>query len=122
MVSLAEIHNTEYQILAHFFQINLSLLLRPIERFPFQWNNPIGYFTAVTLEYAVICYELFISACNLAFAFGITSFVISTTKEIQRILHSINKDGHANKYQSTEIMDLFGEYIDSHGILKQLSF
>lgn len=51
---------------------------------------------------------------------GISSFSISITKEIQRILHSINAT-QANEHQSSELKVLFTEYIHVHTAVKQLS-
>lgn len=62
-----------------------------------------------------------VSACTLALGIGAFWIAISVTKEIQRILHSINNKSHETEIQTNEMMDLFSEYIDAHGIVKQLS-
>lgn len=49
---------------------------------------------------------------------GVCSFANSITKEIQRILHSINVKAQANQNQ---LKTLFTEYIHVHTAVKQLS-
>lgn len=91
------------------------------KRFLFDTNNPIGYLTAVTLEYILIGYTYFIVACTLALGMGLSSFAVSITKEIQRILHAINKKVQSNEDQTKKLMDLFSEYIFTHATIKELS-
>lgn len=90
-------------------------------RFPFDSNNPTGYLIAVLIEYVIVTYEYIMITCTLSLAIGAFWFIISVTKEIQHILHSINDKAQANEDQSNEMQRLFAEYIDAHAALKQLS-
>lgn len=96
-----------------------------LTRFPFDWNNPIGYFFAFTVEYVILGYEFFMDACILSLIIGAYCFAISATKEIKRILHLINEKARANrknkKKQQNEMKILLTEFIDIHATTKQLS-
>lgn len=93
----------------------------PFKRFPFAWNNPFGYLIAVTVEYTTCACEYFLGACTLALAIGTFWIAISMTKEIQQILLIINDEAKEKKIQSEQLNVLFSEFIDAHGIVKQLS-
>lgn len=60
------------------------------KRFPFDPNNPFGYLIAVIIEYIILSYEFLMNACFLGLLTGTFWVVISVTKDIQCILHSIN--------------------------------
>lgn len=92
-----------------------------LARFPFDSNNPIGYFVAVTVQYIICGYEFFLIACSLALFIGLNWFIVAVIKEIRRILHEINKKAQANANQPSKLMELFSEFIYTHSILKQLS-
>lgn len=99
----------------------LYFFSRSNTRFPFDSNNPTGYLIAVLIEYVIVTYEYIMITCTLGLAIGAFWFIISVTKEIQHILHSINDKAQANEDQSNEMQILFAEYIDAHAALKQLS-
>lgn len=99
----------------------LPLLSLSFQRFPFDWNNPTGYLAAVALEYLGFGYQYSIIACTLTYGIGIFSITISVTKEIQRILHSVNHKAQAKKVQFIKLRTLIFEYIDTHGAVKQFS-
>lgn len=88
-------------------------------RLPFDWTNPVGYLIAFSLEYAIFSYEYFVITCTLALCVGSYCFAIAMTKELKRILNSINVEAHDN--QSKELQTLFSEFIYTHGNVKQLS-
>lgn len=94
----------------------ITLLYLAVKRFPFDWHNPIGYSAAYIFEYIGFGYEYVIIACMLAF--GIASFLLamSVTKEIRRILLSIN-----DKTQKNELRTAFLDFIGAHSAIKQLS-
>lgn len=99
----------------------VSLPLPTLNRFPFESNNPMGYFVAFLLEYIVFGYFYLFSASLLVLSFGFYCFTMSAVEEIQRILHSIHKRAHVKEIQSNKFYLLCSEYIDTHGIIKQLS-
>lgn len=94
---------------------------RLLKRFPFDSKNPVGYSIATFIEYIICGYEFFTAACTLAVVIGSYWVAISATREIRRILHSINHKTRANKNLSNEIKVLFAEFIDAHASVKQLS-
>lgn len=101
----------------------LYLRFIALERFPFDWRNPIGYLIVVTFEYIIYFYVCLIIACILGLEIGAYLFGISATKDIQRILHIIKINYEAQKYgiQASDLMKLFAEFINVHGSVKQLS-
>lgn len=102
------------------FKKKFKLLLQN-KRFPFDTNGPIGYLIACIIEYISIGFTYYIIACTTAFGIGIIFTAISMTKELQRILQLINGKVHSNENQSSELSNLFSEFIDIHGIVKQFS-
>lgn len=69
----------------------------------------------------MLCYSYFLIACTLALGIGAFWFIVSTTKEIKHILHSINDTAKAKKKQSDKVKILFAEYVNTHAVIKQLS-
>lgn len=68
-----------------------------------------------------LTYEYVIIACSFVLLFGVYRIVMSVTKEIKRILRSINKEAKTNENRSNELKILVFEYIDVHTGIKQLS-
>lgn len=90
-------------------------------RFPFDPNNPIGYFMAFIMEYIIFGYEYFVVACAISLGIGIYWFITSSTKRTRHIVHKMNDysartDGkHVNRFK------LFADFIYAHQDMKQLS-
>lgn len=99
----------------------MPLFSRLLKRVPFDWRNPIGYFFAVASECIIVGYEFITIACTLSFAIGVFWLTVSTIREIQHILHSINAKAQAKKNQRMKLKVLFSELIDTHVGIKQLS-
>lgn len=57
----------------------------------------------------------------MALGVGKFWFTISMTKEFQSMLHSINAKAQTTQIQLNELKTLFTEFIEAHGIMKQLS-
>lgn len=90
---------------------------------PFDLTNPIGFSVAFALEYTILGYEAFVIASILSLAIGGYWFAIEATKEFKRfapVLYSKAK-AKANSNESNEFDLLMSEFIDVHGIVKQLS-
>lgn len=112
---------------ASFVHLNLRFQLYQLcyflyllqKRFPFHWNSPIGYLCAVAHEYITCGYEFFVIACALALGIAAFCFTTAVTKELQRILRSINDEAQAN--EKGELKILFAEFIDTYTSIKQLS-
>lgn len=101
--------------------IKMTLFFLLCGRFPFDTNNPIGYLTAVILEYVLIGYQYFVAACTLSLGIGAYWIAISTTEEIRRILGSIKRDAEPNENSPNELKQMFAEYIHAHATIEQLS-
>lgn len=99
--------------------VQYSLLL--LKRFPFDYNNPIGYLFAVIVEYIIIGHEYFVIACTLGLGIGAFWFAVSATKEIRHTLNLINNEVKAKTNHSVELKILFSEFINAHATVKQLS-
>lgn len=91
------------------------------KRLPFDWKHPIGYLVAMIITYIIVCYAYIVIACTVTLGIGAFCYVISATKEIQRILNSINHNAHPNENHVNELKILFSEYIHAHRVAKQLS-
>lgn len=91
------------------------------KRYPFDWKSPVGYFIAVFLEYFVLGYQFFLNSCTLGLGIGAFWFAVTATKEIRRILYSIDDETKVNGKRSKKLIGLFAEFIYAHGIVKQLS-
>lgn len=108
------------KLFVNFMKWSLNFLRQ--NRFPFDSeHNPIGYFIAFVIEYLLIGYEYFIIACTLSLGIGAFWLAIPATQEIQHILHLINDEVYANENQSNELKLLFSDFVNIHGIAKQLS-
>lgn len=101
--------------------IKMTLFFLLCERFPFDTNNPIGYLTAVILEYVLIGYQYFVAACTLSLGIGAYWIAIPTTEEIRGILGSIKRDAEPNENSPNELKQMFAEYIHAHATIEQLS-
>lgn len=91
-----------------------------LKRFPFDYDDPIGYFIAVVIEYIIIGYELLVVACLSSTGIGAFCIAFTATKEIRRALNLFNDEAQTNDSESVK-SDLLAECIDAHGTLKQLS-
>lgn len=94
---------------------------RSSKRLPFDSNNPIGYLFAVTPEFIIVGYEFITIACTLGLGISMFWLTISTIKEIQRILHTMNQRAQANKIHSYKLWVLFSELINAQVAIKKLS-
>lgn len=81
----------------------------------------MGYLTAVILEYVVLGFELYITACTLSLAIGGYLLAVSGTDEFQRFAPIINEKAQTVKDLSTEFKTLFTDFVDAHGSVKQFS-
>lgn len=90
------------------------------ERLPFDWHTPWGYLIAIGLESIItFCLNLYI-ACVVALTLGCFLFAISTTKDINSNLRSLNKQAKIGQSEA-DIYEEFTEIISLHSEQKQLS-
>lgn len=73
------------------------------------------------VEYIMFAYNFFVIQFVAAFGIGTFFLAISTTKELQRILLSVNNKAKENGSQSRELCKLLSEFIQPHAAIKQLS-
>lgn len=102
----------------NFMVISYFLLQK---RFPFDTNNLRGYSFACIFEYTMVGYDYFLDASTLTLGIGAYMLIISSVKEILRILRSIGDKVRKDPKQLSELNILFGEYIHAHAAIKQLS-
>lgn len=104
----------------YILMIQNHYLLNVIQRFPFTWNNPIGYLLATTMQYVMVTFVLYFVACSSTLAIAVYLFTMNATSDIIDNLHSINEEGKFDQKQSNLPKKIF-EFIEYHSILKQLS-
>lgn len=91
-----------------------------IYRFPFDWKTLNGYLGAISFQYVMTWYFVFLNACIIFFSFGSIFTLITFTKDIIACLKSFNESvkNNENRLQSSE--QLFA-CIRFHSAAKQLS-
>lgn len=89
----------------------------------FDTQNPIGFTTAITLQYIAVSYLLHVTACVLSIGVGAYIFAIATTKEIERAVNDFNivAKGRTTAANHAFLMSQFSVFIDAHSTVKQLS-
>lgn len=91
-----------------------------MNRFPFEWRNPIGYLAVVASEYVVIVYIMKFVFSVLFFAMGNFMLAASATKCLKDELKLINENA-ASKRKRVLTLKLLTSFIRNHSTLKQLS-
>lgn len=86
----------------------------------FQWNNPIGYAVAVSLECISITYVFYIIMTMTSIGVAFYLHEISLTKEIKCILRSIDKNSESKKNRRILYVQSV-EFCELHADTKQLS-
>lgn len=76
---------------------------------------------AFVVEYIIFSYAYFVIACTLSLRIGAYWLSMSVTKEIRRILRSINRMAQIEKRQSKGLKLSLSEFIYSHATMIQLS-
>lgn len=90
------------------------------QRFPFNVGNPVGYVIAFAIQYVLVSNNLLSPACVTAFSIGISSTMVSFTKDINDHLYSINQKVKLKK-NLLHILKQFTGLIELHGNAIQLS-
>lgn len=91
-----------------------------LNRFPFEWTNPRGYFAAVILESILITYPVCYVGCFISLALGAYLFATSINRYITDDLKSINEMTRDKKSKS-DIFKQLSASILAHTKVKQLS-
>lgn len=92
-----------------------------LSRFPFNWENPIGYAIAVTLQFMIYLKPARYLTCFLSLGAGVYVLLISSTGDGCDILRSINDAAKAKQTQE-HIFKHFSTFVGGHSELKQLSY
>lgn len=74
-----------------------------LNRFPFEWRDPIGYFVAVLLEAPTFYYAPLVFIFDLFFVFGICKLLAAFVYDIEAELQSLNKHPETNTNMYTII-------------------
>lgn len=90
------------------------------QRFPFNWQDPIGFLVAAVIEYIEVIYSFALVACMLSL--GIGSFIISVsqTSDAKNNLKAINEGAKTNESR-LRIWKQLGDYIQFHSSVKKFS-
>lgn len=89
-------------------------------RLPFNWNGPIGYLVAITIQWMSLTFVCF--SIMVVVSVGIAGYLFSVAviKDIKCILQAIDENSKT-KARSKQIYKQFCELIDLHSTIKQLS-
>lgn len=99
-----------------FSNLNIDLFLR----IPFDWKNPTGYLVADTA--LILCggIPLQYVACFIFLPFGVFMFQTEIVKDLERMLHTVNKMARAKTFRMRMYKKL-SQFIRLHADTKQLS-
>lgn len=97
-----------------------------LQRLPFDWRNPFGYFVVIGFQYAMLSYLLLISACFVYLSIGSYIYITASIKCMKCSLFSIGRcastadydDDHINQ---TELLERFTELIQFQSFERELS-
>lgn len=89
-------------------------------RSPFEWQTPIGYTMAVSLQCILITYVFCITMILVTNGIACYLFKISLTKDLKIILHAIDENSKMKKNRRN-LYAQFSEFVDFHSDTKQLS-
>lgn len=92
-----------------------------MDRFPFDWKNPVGYLIAVTFQYFKELYLLRIAACALVLAIGCYLISIAMSKSLKVSLFGINHTA-GDKSERKRLMERLIEFLEFYSRAKQLSW
>lgn len=89
-------------------------------RFPFDWKNPLGYFVAVAFQYIATSLLFAFVSCMMSFEIGAFFMELLLTNDIKSDLKLFNENAMVKDNRSLAFKR-FGDFIENHWTLKQLS-
>lgn len=106
------------------FQLKVIILILrfclKIQRFPWNWQTPVGYFIAVIIQYILTSYVFTFGALALVIGLGCILMGKSLVKDICTSMNSFNDiandDGHRQRMN-----EQLADFIDTHSSLIELS-
>lgn len=78
-----------------------------LQRFPFNWNNPFGYFIAEILQLVLVSPSLEYVGCFMSFAFASMLFAFPFAKDISDCLKLIDQNIKSKKLRSKVMTQLY---------------
>lgn len=103
-----------------FIAISIQHRFYSIQRLPFNWKSPKGYFIAVLLQMVVSLYPMCYLGTFSSLAVGAFIFATLALKELKSKLKSIKKRAKSKQNQF-ELWTQFVKFYQLHTDLKQLS-
>lgn len=103
---------TWYEFFSHIIS-SVFYFFSSLDRFPFDWRNPIGYFVAIALVTPAFYYAPLIIICDLFFVFGTCKLLATMANDIETELKTLKKLPELNR-NIHKIMKM-------HSTFKQLS-
>lgn len=96
------------------------LLFCVIQRFPFEWKNPIGYLIAFPMEVILITCAAISGALATDIGIGINLILIAMGKDVEADMLSINQS-ITNHPKRSDIVKQFKDFVRFCSDSKQLS-
>lgn len=90
-------------------------------RFPFKWNNPLGYLIVFSIEYFAGLTSLCVVTCQTTFIIGNSLMLISVAKIMKNDLLEIDAAAPATKENRLKLSNQLSQFVQLHSDTKQLS-
>lgn len=89
-------------------------------RFPFDWKTPIGYLTAITMQYVAVRFVCFFGAVLCAFEIGFYLWTMGLIEDIGNDISSFNDMAKSQKNEG-QTAERLRNSIEFHLNVKELS-
>lgn len=99
--------------------IDIATLFK-IQRLPFDWRTPTGYFLAIVIQYIQTCYTFLFATSALSLGIGMYFIGNAIIKDICASLNAIDDNAKfdGNRMQ---IIDQISDFIETHSCVLELS-
>lgn len=106
----------------YYFQIKYGAIsiCNLIGRFPFDWNNPVGYFWAATILSPCILYCPIMVLCDFFLAFGVCCHLVAFTDDLKLEIQKFHQQSKING-NNTDFLNIFLSIVKFHSTTKKLS-
>lgn len=91
-----------------------------MQRFLFDWKNPIGYIFAFIQEYILVMCAAMSGLCTASFGAGTCFMLIAMAKDIKTDIRFINEISETHEHRC-ELINQFNKIIQFHSEATQLS-
>lgn len=89
-------------------------------RFPFNWQHPIGYLIAFTIQYIAQTYILIFTGCYMSLFVGTSFMLIAISKDLKENLRLLQIDETSTKSR-LQVKKQLSEFVAFHSSVKELS-